>query len=52
MNRQQTDKLTKRLDALEQRRTPEPVTVEWHLVVPGPDGPRLTGEIIVWRPER
>lgn len=51
MNRQTTERLGKRLDAIEARQPERLPTVEWHVVAPSPDGPKPTGEIIRWNRE-
>ena len=52
MNAATRERLAKRLDAIEARHPTAPLpTVEWHVVVPSPDGPRRTGEVIRWNHE-
>ena len=51
MNAATRERLAKRLAAIEARRPESLPTVEWHVVVPSPDGPRRTGEIIRWNRE-
>lgn len=44
MNTATRDRLNRRLDSLERHRPEAVPTVEIHIVEPGPDGPRPTGE--------
>ena len=50
MNRQLTERLAKRLDAIEARRPERLPSITWVVVEPGEHGPVPTGEVVTWHP--